>query len=64
MAHDCPLRQHKEGNKELCDDCRRLREYAPDFHMLEFYSDSRSDTPLAQVSDKAFLVKGDELLPW
>ena len=28
MAHDCPLRQHKEGNKELCDDCRRLREYA------------------------------------
>lgn len=43
---------------------RRLREYAPDFHMLEFYSDSRSDTPLAQVSDKAFLVKGDEILPW
>jgi Phosphoserine phosphatase len=42
----------------------RLRQVYPQFHMSEFYSDSRSDTPLAQVADRAFLVKGDELLPW
>ena len=42
----------------------RLRQVYPQFHMSEFYSDSRSDTPLAQVADRAFLVKGYELLPW
>ena len=41
-----------------------IRQVYPQFHMSEFYSDSRSDTPLAQVADRAFLVKGDELLPW
>lgn len=29
-----------------------------------FYSDSYSDAPLAKLSKKAFLVKGDQLLPW
>ena len=30
----------------------------------EFYSDSYSDSPLAEISKKAYLVKGTELLPW
>ena len=30
----------------------------------EFYSDSYSDTPMAKISEKAILVKGDKLLPW
>ncbi len=30
----------------------------------EFYSDSLSDTPMAKLAKKAFLVKGEKLLPW
>lgn len=30
----------------------------------EFYSDSHSDSPLAEISKKAYLVKGNKLLPW
>lgn len=30
----------------------------------EFYSDSKSDTPLAEISNKAFLVYGNEIKPW
>lgn len=30
----------------------------------EFYSDSYSDTPMANLAQKAVLVKGDKLLPW
>lgn len=30
----------------------------------EFYSDSYSDSPLAEISKKAFIVKGEQLLPW
>ena len=30
----------------------------------EFYSDSRADTPLAEIAQKAFLVKGERLENW
>lgn len=30
----------------------------------EFYSDSLSDTPLAKISKKAFIVNGEKLIPW
>ena len=30
----------------------------------EFYSDSYSDTPMAELAKIAFLVKGERLLPW
>lgn len=30
----------------------------------EFYSDSLSDTPLAEISKAPFIVDGDELIPW
>lgn len=30
----------------------------------EFYSDSLSDTPMAEIAKKAFLVKGDKITPW
>ena len=29
-----------------------------------FYSDSYSDSPLARLSKKAFIVKGNKILPW
>lgn len=43
---------------------KRLNAYMSDYTIDEFYSDSYSDSPLANLSKKAFLVKGDELLPW
>ena len=30
----------------------------------EFYSDSFSDTPLAKISKKAYLIKKGEVIPW
>ena len=30
----------------------------------EFYSDSHSDDPLAALAERAYLVKGERLLPW
>ncbi len=33
-------------------------------HCDEFYSDSLSDTPLAEIADKAFIVCHNTLTPW
>ena len=30
----------------------------------EFYSDSYSDQPLADLAKRAFLVRGEDVLPW
>ena len=43
---------------------RRFREVYPDAQIEEFFSDSYSDSPLAELAQKAWLVKGDALLPW
>ena len=43
---------------------RRYREVFKDAVIDEFYSDSYSDTPLAKISKKAFIVKGDKILDW
>lgn len=43
---------------------RRFYEKFPDGEIDEFYSDSYSDSPLAEISKKPVLVKGDELLDW
>lgn len=43
---------------------RRFREAYPGEEIDEFYSDSYSDSPLAEIAETAFLVKGDELLKW
>ena len=43
---------------------RRLREAFPGLEIGEFYSDSLSDAPLAKLACKAFLVKGDTIMPW
>ena len=43
---------------------RRLREAYPDAVIDDFYSDSRSDAPLARMAKRAWLVKGDERTPW
>lgn len=43
---------------------RRFYEAYPDAHTEEFYSDSLSDTPMAMIADKAFIVKKGKLSPW
>lgn len=36
---------------------RLMTKYGTDVKIAEFYSDSYSDLPLAQIAEKAFLVK-------
>ena len=43
---------------------RRFREQYPQATVDKFYSDSRSDTPMAKIAKKAYLVKKDSILPW
>lgn len=43
---------------------RRFYEAFPGGEIGEFFSDSRSDAPLAELSQTAWLVKGEKLLPW
>lgn len=43
---------------------RRLREEYPEVEIEGFYSDSLSDTPLAKLAERAYLVKGQSLEPW
>ncbi len=43
---------------------RRFYENFPDGTIDEFYSDSYSDTPLAKLADKAFIVKKNKIENW
>lgn len=43
---------------------RRFLERFPDAEIDEFYSDSLSDEPLARLAKRAYLVRGEKLLPW
>ena len=43
---------------------RRFREQYPDALVEQFYSDSLSDAPMAELAQQAFLVKRDEIVPW
>ena len=43
---------------------RRFRQEYPGAHIDEFYSDSLSDTPMAKIADKAFIVNKGEIGAW
>lgn len=43
---------------------RRFREQYPDAAVEEFYSDSLSDAPIARLAEKAWMVRGQERVPW
>ncbi len=43
---------------------KRFYEVYEDGKIEKFYSDSLSDTPLAEISEKAYIVKENELVPW
>lgn len=42
----------------------RFQAAFPEGHIDDFFSDSYSDTPLAQLAEHAWMVRGDDLLPW
>ena len=43
---------------------RRFREQFENARIGSFYSDSRSDAPLAKLAEKAYLVHGSSVKPW
>lgn len=43
---------------------RRFYEVFPNSQIHNFYSDSYSDTPLANLADKAFMVKKNNVFDW
>lgn len=43
---------------------RRFRQAFPEGQVTAFYSDSRSDDPMARLAQEAWLVDGDRLRPW
>ena len=42
----------------------RFHARLPGARLDEFFSDSHADDPLARLADRAWLVKGNKLLPW
>lgn len=63
-----PMDKHSgKINGKNCHDhekVRRFYEQFPGAHTEEFYSDSLSDTPMAMIADKAFIVSKGKLSPW
>lgn len=54
-------------NGENCHDHEKVRRFYqrdPNGHTENFYSDSMSDTPMAEIADHAFLVKKHQIFPW
>jgi phosphoserine phosphatase len=43
---------------------KRFHARFPGAKIEEFYSDSHSDDPLAALAERAYLVSGEQLLPW
>ncbi len=60
----------KYSGKILGENChdtekvRRFLEQYPGAHTEYFYSDSLSDTPMAEIAGNAFLVSNGKLSPW
>lgn len=52
---------------ENCHDHEKVRRFFslfPDAHTEAFYSDSLTDSPMAAIADRAYLVKKHRLFPW
>ncbi len=70
IKHLIASRVDKKSGKYTGENCygeekvARFREEFGNAEIDEFYSDSYSDTPLAKISKKAFLVTDDELSDW
>lgn len=54
-------------NSDNCHDEMKVtyfRSRFPDARIEKFYTDSKSDLPLAEIADEAYLVKGDRFKLW
>jgi Phosphoserine phosphatase len=52
---------------ENCHDHEKVRRFYdrdPNAHTEAFFSDSLSDSPMADIADRAFLVRRHKLFPW
>ena len=52
---------------ENCRGEEKVRRFKKEYQSTsidEFYSDSKSDTPLKELARKAFLVNKNQLTPW
>jgi len=61
---DAKTGKHRGENCHGKEKVRRFRALFPDASVEEFYSDSYSDTPMAELAEKAYLVKGDTITDW
>ncbi len=66
MASDVDMKTGKYNglNCHGKEKVRRFYEMFKDGIIESFYSDSLSDSPLAEIAKEAFLVKGDKLIKW
>lgn len=66
IASEVDIRSgHYEGlNCHGEEKLRRYHEVWGDAPIRHFFSDSRSDTPLAQAAEKAHLIRRGRVLPW
>lgn len=52
---------------ENCHDGEKVRRFYDEYpgaHTEEFYSDSLTDSPMAEIADKAYMVDKHKLSPW
>ena len=52
---------------ENCHGAEKVRRFQAEFGAAQpdaFYSDSLSDAPMARLATRAYLVRGERVLPW
>ena len=61
---DCKTGEYTGINCHGKEKVRRYREKFGETKIDEFYSDAYCDTPLAEIAEKSFMVKGDKISDW
>ena len=61
---DCKSGKYNGINCHGKEKVRRFYENFANETINEFYSDSYSDTPLAEIADKAFIIKKNKIIEW
>ena len=56
----CIIGKNNKGKEKIV----RFREIFKNSKVNEAYSDSLSDIPMFEIAQKAFLVKGEKLIPY
>ena len=69
MPSEAPCQPHTNHKlthykQRITEKVNRFKFSFPDEVINEFYSDSKSDFPLADIAMKAYFVKGDYIKEW